>query len=88
MCSLSLSLSHSTLSLTPYHRSLMGQACRKYFVHNLEKLSDRLSLLVFISKIYVTTFNYSSRGKCGPGSSVGIATELRARRSGIKSRWG
>jgi hypothetical protein len=26
--------------------------------------------------------------KCGPGSSVGIATELRAGRSGIESRWG
>jgi len=28
--------------------------------------------------------------KCGrgPGSSVGIATELRAKRSGIESRWG
>ena len=25
---------------------------------------------------------------CGPGSSVGIATELRAARSGIESRWG
>ena len=25
---------------------------------------------------------------CGPGSSVGIATELRAGRSGIYSRWG
>ena len=25
---------------------------------------------------------------CGCGSSVGIATELRARRSGIESRWG
>ena len=25
---------------------------------------------------------------CGPGSSVGIATELRAGRSGIKSQWG
>ena len=24
----------------------------------------------------------------GPGSSVGIATELRAGRSGIESRWG
>jgi len=24
----------------------------------------------------------------GPGSSVGIATELRAERSGIESRWG
>jgi len=27
-------------------------------------------------------------GSCGSGSSVGIATELRARRSGIESRWG
>ena len=26
--------------------------------------------------------------KRGPGSSVGIATELRAGRSGIESRWG
>ena len=26
--------------------------------------------------------------KCGPGSSVGIATELRAGRSGFESRWG
>ena len=25
---------------------------------------------------------------CGPGSSVGIAPELRAGRSGIKTRWG
>ena len=25
---------------------------------------------------------------CGSGSSVGIATELRAGRSGIESRWG
>jgi len=25
---------------------------------------------------------------CVPGSSVGIATELRAGRSGIESRWG
>jgi len=25
---------------------------------------------------------------CGPGSSVGIATELRAGRFGIESRWG
>ena len=26
--------------------------------------------------------------RCGPGSSVGIATELRSGRSGIESRWG
>jgi len=27
------------------------------------------------------------RNNSGPGSSVGIATELRAGRSGIESRW-
>ena len=31
----------------------------------------------------VIAYSYS-----GPGSSVGIATELRAGRSGIESRWG
>ena len=30
----------------------------------------------------------SASVKCGPGSSVGTATELRAGRSGIESRWG
>ena len=37
-----------------------------------------------------TTFMFI-QGRCtvrGPGSSVGIATELRAGRSGIESRWG
>jgi hypothetical protein len=33
---------------------------------------------------FIITRNF----KCGPVSSVGIATELRAGRSGIKSRWG
>jgi len=28
------------------------------------------------------------RYRCGPGSSVGIVTELRVGRSGIDSRWG
>ena len=37
---------------------------------------------------------YSAQGfplhytSCGPGSSVGMATELRAGQSGIESRWG
>ena len=34
-------------------------------------------------------FNSAFKGLiCGPGSSVGIATELRAGRSGIESQWG
>ena len=31
---------------------------------------------------------HGTTGMCGPGSSVGIATELRAGRSGIESQWG
>ena len=31
---------------------------------------------------------YTARKRCGPGSSVGIETELRAGRSGIEYRWG
>jgi hypothetical protein len=33
-------------------------------------------------------FPHGTPEGCGPGSSVGIATELRAGRSGIESRWG
>jgi len=33
-------------------------------------------------------FNIPLHLYCGPGSSIGIATELRAGRSGIVSRWG
>ena len=35
------------------------------------------------SSVYIHTYYI-----CGQGSSVGIATELRAGRSGIESRWG
>jgi len=38
-----------------------------------------------------TTFSiyfWTDISKCGQGNLVGIATELRAGRSGIKSRWG
>ena len=44
------------------------------------------------AKQYLTTssrvFSNSLHWYCGPGSSVGIATELRAGRTGIESRWG
>jgi len=33
-------------------------------------------------------FIHFTKFSCGPGSSFGIATELRAGRSGIESRWG
>jgi len=44
--------------------------------------------------LHLGTNTYSLRDmkltntRCRPGSSVGIATELRAGRSGIESRWG
>ena len=38
--------------------------------------------------ISVEYFSKLHNFMCGPGSSVGIATELRAGRSGIESRWG
>jgi len=44
-----------------------------------------------IRKCGITPTNYYVRTSNivrGPGSSVGIATELRAERSGIESRWG
>ena len=39
-------------------------------------------------RFFILNLVYSMRYYSGPGSSVGIATELRAGRSGIKTRWG
>jgi len=38
--------------------------------------------------VYIVGFYYIYVHSCGPGSLVGIATELRAGRSGVESRWG
>ena len=38
--------------------------------------------------IYVLIIKLTRCTNCGPGSSVGIATELRAGRSRFESRWG
>jgi len=51
------------------------------------------SLLSFVSFSYqfssvICLFVQCIKVKSGPGSSVAIATELRAGRSGIESRWG
>ena len=40
-------------------------------------------MIKFFLSFYTSTFKY-----CGPGSSVGIATELRTGRSGIEFQWG
>ena len=39
-------------------------------------------------KKHKVKIRYNTCNESGPGSSVGIATELRAGRSGIESRWG
>jgi hypothetical protein len=49
--------------------------------------SDLNETWIFLIYIYFFFEKYSNV-KGGPGSSVGIATELRAGRSGIESRWG
>jgi len=60
----------------------------------LPKLPPRLRLpkTVYLTipgiYIYIYTHMCVCVCVCGPGSSVGIATELRAGRSGIESRWG
>jgi len=41
-----------------------------------------------ITRVFVPFLERRYLTLCGPGSSVGIATELRAGRSGIESRWG
>ena len=52
----------------------------------LQVYNDFLKLKL-IYTLYIN-INFLPRRECGPGSSVGIATELRAGRSGIESRLG
>jgi len=56
-------------------------------------LSNFCLFLIFspihhISYLITVTFYSRTKYYCGPGSSVGIATELQAGRSEIESRWG
>ena len=44
--------------------------------------------LVATVSLAISLFMCSSFTCSGPGSSISVATELRARRSGIESRWG
>jgi len=49
------------------------------------------TLQLIIQRVSGGTVNILGGGSmdyCGPGSSVGIVTKLRAGRSGIESRWG
>ena len=55
--------------------------------HVITLCSSLLHLTCFFWYLFIYLFIYLFVS-CGPGSSVGIATELRAGRSGIDSRWG
>jgi len=57
-------------------RSEYGQFC--VFIHKVQEAESLTG-----SCIYLCTYSIG-----GPGSSVGIATELWAGQSGIESRWG
>ena len=43
--------------------------------------------LIILASIILITLLVKSTHHCGPGSSVGIESELEAGRSGIESRW-
>jgi len=48
----------------------------------------KFSILAQNLQLFTGLLHKMHYNACGPGSSVGIATELRAGRSGIESRWG
>jgi hypothetical protein len=55
----------------------------RFVISNLQYIYIYIYIYIFVNLILV-----SAGVICGPGSSVSIATELRAGRSGIESRWG
>ena len=77
--------------LTPWCRVLLEkltglQLVKKFpAFHGTRRFITALTSVHHLSLLYFLLILYSTGG---PGSSVGIATELRAGRSGIESRWG
>ena len=75
------SMKHINLNVT-WTRSYVNYVCFLVFkIENIwttRRLVDGIPLILSDSNIL----------RCGPGSSVGIATALRAGRSGIESLWG
>jgi len=66
-----------------HHVGVLFNRMHKCLASSYNKFKDRHLFLKFIFLEYFSKFF----GRCEPGSSVGIATELRAGRSGIESRW-
>ena len=67
---------------------LVAEGCKFHLVYETSsKLSTYVSSLYFRLSLVFSVFR-NITVICGPGSSVGIATELQAGRSGIESLWG
>ena len=56
----------------------------RWYEHETTNITCANNIRTLETQIFSNTYQVQS----GPGSSVGIATELRAGRSGIKSWWG
>ena len=65
------------------HNSKISLKIDCYRSKHVNKKEDT-GILLFTTKAFFDVLSVL----CGPSSSVGIATELRAGRSGIESRWG
>jgi len=59
-----------------------------YFPNNLRILSDTHTHTKHSCTSRQCNFKWNTSVTCGPGSSVCLATELRAGRSGMESQWG
>ena len=82
---ISILLGRNGLDLVSYLLVIYYQNVRSYGAGMLTVLSNHCCVL----SVYNTLYKVISHNLCsGPGSSVGIATELRAGRSGMESRWG
>jgi len=78
------------LSLCPPQQKKTARYVLRCMTRQITESSTYISLPYQQSAIYVKTIHIwePSSLLCGPGSSVGIATELQAGRSGIESWWG
>jgi hypothetical protein len=80
----------NSLELCDVFRTHSSQKRRTHGFYSKRSLWQRHFLSFFLSSslsLYSENF-YLLTENGGPGSSVGIATELRAGRSGIESQWG
>ena len=83
-------MQYLNIKIIMIHRDLvLSIKASKNVFFFLSTLSN-VKIVKFVTKTWLLYFrlNYSTLLLCGPSSSVGIATELRAGRSGIEFRWG